>query len=130
MESLVKIESSLIHAIESSFDGKNLPMPFLREIFLIKTHVAGTSYLDLKETEANLTVGDKMIFVREPNNTHDKKAIKIVDINGSKLGYIPRDKNEILANLMDAGKVIFGQLVHKAWHEEWLQIIVKVYMKD
>jgi hypothetical protein len=35
-------------------------------------------------------------------------AIKIMDLDKQKLGYVPRAKNEVISNLLDAGKTIFG----------------------
>ena len=34
----------------------------------------------------------------------------------------PRAKNEALARLMDAGKLLFGRLEDKEWQGEWLKI--------
>ncbi len=57
-------------------------------------------------------------------------AIRIHDEKGHKLGYVPQAKNEILARLMDAGKLVFGKLVEKHWHEEWLKLEIKVFMRE
>lgn len=31
---------------------------------------------------------------------------------------------------MDAGKLVFGKVEKNKWHENWLQIDVRTYMKD
>lgn len=130
MDSLTKIDSRLLQLIESSFGTDNLPMPFLREIFLIETLIAGTSHLDLEDIEPELTIGMKLVFIREPKNKFDDKAIRISNSKGVKLGYVPRVNNEILSNLMDAGKLIFGVIETKQWLGEWLKVTIKVYMRD
>jgi len=130
MDSLVKIDSGFLQLLESSFGSNNLPMPFVKEIFLIETNIAGTSFLDLEEIEPNLLIGSKLIFIREPDNLHDSKAIRICNIEGAKLGYIPKANNEILANLMDAGKLIFGLIEEKEWRGKWLKVIIKVFLRD
>jgi hypothetical protein len=130
MGNLVKIDPGLLALISQSFNGENLPMPFVREIFLIETHIAGTSYVDIEDIEPTLLIGDSLVFLREPDNEHDKMAIKIHDARGNKLGYVPRVNNEILANLMDAGKLVFGKLEQKSWFGEWLKVTIKVYLRD
>lgn len=129
MDSLTKIDPRLLAIIEQSFND-NLPMPFVKEIFLIESRIAGTAYHDLKEIEPDIKIADKMIFIREPENTYDNKAIVIMDVKGNKLGYIPKEKNEILANLLDAGKLVFGKLEHKQWLGDWLKLTIKVYLRD
>jgi hypothetical protein len=46
------------------------------------------------------------------------------------VGYIPRDKNEVIARLMDAGKQFFAVVAAKEWEGNWLRLEVKVYLKD
>ena len=50
--------------------------------------------------------------------------------NGQKLGYVPQEKNEVLSNLMDAGKLLFGKLNEKTWVDNWLKLDVQVYLRD
>lgn len=46
------------------------------------------------------------------------------------MGYIPRAKNEVLARLMDAGKLVFGKIEGLEKFNKWLKISIRVYMKD
>ena len=127
---IIKINSQLMNAIAQSFDSEGLPLPFVQGIFLIECQVAGTSHVDIREIEPELKPEDILVFTREANNPHDKLAIRISDKEGNKLGYVPREKNEILARLMDAGKIVFGKLKTKAWLESWLMLGIQVYMRD
>ncbi len=129
MDSLTKIDPKLLALIEQSFNN-NLPMPFVKEILLIESQVVGTAYLNLIEIEPDIKIADNMIFIREPENKYDNKAIAIMDVKGNKLGYIPKEKNEILANLLDAGKFVFGKLDGKKWLGNWLKLKIKVYLRD
>ena len=52
---------------------------------------------NIYELEPELTIGKRVKFFREPDNPYDEKAIVLRDEKGNKLGYIPRDKNEILS---------------------------------
>ncbi len=43
---------------------------------------------------------------------------------------MPRAKNEVIARLMDAGKFIFGKVETKEWRDQYLEIDVRVFMRD
>lgn len=129
-DSMLPFDMTVLQLIKGSFSSTGLALPFVQEIFLMQCHVAGTSYCDLSQVESNLLVKDALIFKREPDNPHDNLAILIFDQSGHKLGYVPRAKNEVLARLMDAGKLIFGKLESKEWVEDWLKLSIRVYMRD
>ena len=104
---------------------------FGREIFLIKVHVAGTTHVrNIRDIEPTLNVGDKVNFVRDPENPYDEKAIAMFEKGGRRIGFVPRSQNEILAALMDAGKLIYAEVADKEFVDDWLKITVKVYMHD
>jgi len=130
MSDLAVIDPNLLAIIQSSFTTDGLPMPFVQEIFLIECKVAGTSYLNLTEIEPHLLIDEILLTRREPENQFDEFAILILTQKGKKLGYIPRDKNEILAWLMDAGKLILAKIVDKKWVGNWLNITMSVFMRD
>lgn len=54
----------------------------------------------------------------------------ILDEASHHLGYVPRVKNEALARLMDAGKLLFGRIDSKTWQGEWLKVEIQVFMRD
>ena len=110
--------------------GGGLTAPFAKEIFLIEAHVAGTSHVPIREIEANLATGDSLVLRREPENPHDPLAILILTGYSEKLGYVPRDKNEILARLMDAGKFLIARLESKEWQGDWLRVAARVLLRD
>ncbi len=127
---LVKIDPALLALIKGAFGKGGLPMPFTKEIFLIETHIAGTSHIDIEEIEPYLSDDDIMVFKRDAENKHDNLAIRIYTKDGKNIGFVPRDNNEILAHLMDAGKLIFGKLVSKEWQGTWLYLQIKVFMRE
>lgn len=130
MFDLVPIDPKILAILRGSFGKDGMPMPFMREIFLLECNIAGTSFLDLEDVEKRLSMKDTLMFLREPDNQHDHLAIVIHDQKGNKLGYVPQAKNEVLARLMDAGKLIFGVLEHKKWHGDWLRLDIRIYMRD
>lgn len=105
--------------------------PFQKDIYLFSTHIAGTSHVEnIMELEPDIVENLKVNFFREPNNKFDKKAIVIKDLNNNKLGYVPRDRNEIISRLMDSGKVIFGKVTSKELKGNYLNIKIDVFFKD
>ena len=130
---LVAIDPTILAIIKGSFGKDGLPMPFVKEIYLMDCHVAGTSHLDLSQVEPGLSVDSPLIFKREPDNQYDPLAIQIFDEHGNRVGYVPKTKNEVTARLLDAGKLIFGKLFEKSlegYGSTWLKLQVKVYMRD
>lgn len=127
---LIRIDPALLGLIKGSFNESGLPMPFVREIFLLETHVAGTAYQQLEKVEDLLQSSCILIFKREVENRHDALAISIHTETGHKLGYVPRRHNEIPARLMDAGKLIFGRLASKELQGNWLNLKIQLFMRD
>lgn len=127
---LAPIDPALLALMHGS-SGRNLALqPFAREILLVQCHIAGTSHHDVKLVEPRLRPGATLPLQREPQNPHDPLAILILAESGQRLGYVPRDKNEALARLMDAGKLLFGKLESKTWQGDWLVVSVQIFMRD
>lgn len=94
--------------------GFGIESPFTREIFLTRQVIVGMRFQGGSgQLVQDLKLGDRVTFVREPENRFDPKAIMALDDRGRKLGYIPRHDNKILAALMDAGKYLYGIYVQR-----------------
>lgn len=129
MGGMIKVEDW--GKIVSSFHEGGIPLPFVKEIFLIDCRIAGTSHVEaIKEKTDTLTQGTLVAFQREPTNSYDPLAIQILNEKGEKIGYVPKDRNEVLAHLMDGGKLIFGKVETKKDVHGWISIKIKVYMRD
>jgi hypothetical protein len=127
MGNIEKINSNDIVRIINNSD---IMEPFFEAIFLTQSTVAGTTHIEnIKELEPQLKIGDKLDFYRELNNLHDKNAI-LIKHTGNKIGYIPMVDNEILANLMDAGKLIYGEIKDKKFQGKWIKIDFDIYLDD
>ncbi|NLZ28739.1 MAG: restriction endonuclease [Firmicutes bacterium] len=129
-QELIPSDQELWRFIQKYFAGDTSITPYVQEIFLMDSHIAGTSHLNLEKIEPELDPGAPLLFRREPDNEHDELAVIILDRKERKLGYIPRSKNEILARMMDAGKLLFGKLESKEWKGKWLKIQIRVFLKD
>ena len=130
-QEIVKFDPDFVNILTAGVKGKGISLPFITEIQLIKCYVAGTTFReDIAEIEPELQKDELLVLKREPYNEHDKLAIAIYDKRERRIGYIPRKNNEILARLMDAGKIVFGKIEKKKWRDDWLKIKIKVYMRD
>ncbi|MCL1940434.1 MAG: HIRAN domain-containing protein [Synergistaceae bacterium] len=131
MSEIVKSENGIISLLHGKSGNIAMPKPFERDIFLFDTHVAGTSYVDgIDELEPHLHVDDKLDFFREPGNPHDPKAIVVKNVDGVKIGYVPKADNTIFSRLMDAGKLLFGRITSKKKAGNWLKLYIKVYLHE
>ena len=129
-QAIVKIDPKYLEFVRTSLDEEGLPKPFVREVELLNCNIAGTTFLDLDEIEPELKKHQLLMLIREPKNENDDKAILILTEDGQKLGYVPKRKNEVLSNLMDAGKLLFGRLDNKTWVDTWLKLDVQVFLRD
>ena len=129
-QAIVKIDPKYLEFVRTSLDEEGLPKPFVREVELLNCNIAGTTFLDLDEIEPELKKYQLLMLIREPKNENDDKAILILTEDGQKLGYVPKKNNEVLSNLMDAGKLLFGRLNEKTWVDTWLKLDVQVFLRD
>ena len=129
-QAIVKIDPKYLEIIRTSLDKTGLPKPFVQEVELLNCNIAGTTFIDLEDIEPKLKKHQLLVLKREPKNEYDGNAILILTEDGQKLGYVPQEKNEVLSNLMDAGKLLFGKLNEKTWVDDWLKLDVQVYLRD
>ncbi len=127
---LVPIDPAILALLRGAFGADGTLMPFVREILLIDCRVAGTSFRDLDGIDAALAPGALLPLEREHDNPVDPLAIRMLTEGGQLLGYVPRAKNEALAHLMDAGKLLFARLESKEWRGSWLKLEAKVFLRD
>ena len=132
MNDIIRIDDSNITTIISAkAGGLDFGRPFSRQIYLISASIAGSFYMDdIYELIEEIKEGDKLRFTREPDNQHDELAILVKDQNDNKLGYVPRQKNPILARLMDAGKLIYGTVKSANNDDSYINIEMEIYMDD
>lgn len=108
-----------------------VPMPFESKIVLFESiRVAGTSHAPgIDVTMPQIPDDASLDLVREPDNPADTRAIRI-EHDGRKIGYVPADKNELLARLMDGGKTIRGALVSSELQGNWWKVHMEVSLID
>jgi len=132
MNEVIRIDETNILAVLNGGKGLfDIGKPFSRQIYLISASIAGSYYVDnIDEIIEELKEGTKLQFFREPENKHDELAIVVKNQNNEKLGYVPRQKNPILARLMDAGKLIYGTVKKIENDDNYINIEMEIFMSD
>ena len=120
----------MLEILRAIQNGSPLPKPFSKDALVLKTYIAGTHYSDAKNIVDSIKEGNYLVFQREVKNPHDNRAIKIMDLDKNKLGYVPKVKNEVISNLMDAGKTIFGIIDKKQWSGDYFNLDISIYLKE
>ena len=96
-QSVIKVSSGLLSALSSG--QLNIDV-FRKEILVLECMVAGTSFRKLDTVEAQLTTTVRLDIKREASNEFDSFAVAL-HFGETKVGYIPKGKNEVIARLMD-----------------------------
>lgn len=125
-QSLIKVNGGLLAALSGG--QLNIDV-FTREILVLKCIIAGTSFRQLDKVENKLTSSVALSMKREPQNEFDEFAIALW-FEDTKVGYIPKNKNEVIARLMDAGKLFYATIEASEVEGNWLKLEVKVMLKD
>ena len=125
----------VIRALGSLFGVGALATPPVRaaaprEILLARMHVAGTAYYDAEAVADRLRPGQRLALRRQSGNRHDGLAIEVFAPRGHKLGYVPRQHNEMPARLIDAGERLSAQAESIERRGNWLNIQMSLYLDD
>lgn len=75
-----------------------------------------------------LRVGDALELIREPDNPHDARAVR-VEWRGVQLGYLPRAENEAVAAAMDHGERVAGRIAALVRHKNpWRRVRIEIFV--
>ncbi len=77
-----------------------------------------------------MKVGDALVLVREPDNPHDARAVR-VEWQGHMIGYVPRRENADVTRLMDHGQALAARISRLAesrdpWARVRFEILIPV----
>lgn len=90
--------------------------------------LAGFQFHAGKQVWEQLQVGDAIDLVREPQNPHDVRAVRI-EWRGRQLGYLPRTENEAVAAAMDRGERVEGRIATLVEHKNpWRRVRIDVFV--
>ena len=100
--------------------------PYTKDAFLTITKVEEMDKFDLTIVENKITPGALVYLKRDKDNAEDKNSIMVLTEKGYLLGYVSKENNYILKNLMDWGKILYGQI--KSVDEDYMSMEIKVYL--
>jgi len=98
-------------------------------ILIQSSPIAGFQFHEGKRLWDQLQVGDALMLVREPDNPHDARAVR-VHWNGHMLGYVPRAENDAVARQLDRGNKLEARIVRLTKHRDpWKRIEFEVFLR-
>ena len=98
-------------------------------ILVQSSPIAGFQFHEGKRLWDQLKVGDALTLVREPDNSHDARAVR-VEWNGHMLGYVPRAENDAVARQLDRGNRLEARIVRLTKHRDpWKRIEFEVFLR-
>lgn len=93
-----------------------------------KSPVAGFQYHQGEAVWAQLGVGMRLDLVREADNVHDGRAVR-VDWQGHKIGYLPRIDNAAVSQLLDRGERLATEIVAlRTSRNPWDRVELAVFL--
>jgi hypothetical protein len=98
------------------------------KVLVQSSPLAGFQYHEAKELWPKLRVGDTLNLIREPDNPHDRNAVR-VEWQGHMLGYLPRAENRAVAVEMDRGALVSGRIARLREHpDSWQRLLIEVFV--
>ena len=88
-------------------------MPSKKFPKIINTKLAGVTFANEDGTERQdiikgLTMGERVLLVRDAENEHDFYAVQVQTLEGEIIGWVPRQKSPQVAPFIDAGNLVVG----------------------
>ena len=97
-------------------------------ILVQSSPLAGFKYHAGESLWHEMREGDRLSLVREADNEHDAKAIR-VEWRGQKLGYLPRAENRAVAAAMDNGDKVDARIAKLRQHKNpWQRMLIEVFV--
>ncbi|HWV18806.1 MAG TPA: HIRAN domain-containing protein [Rhodocyclaceae bacterium] len=97
-------------------------------ILVQSSPLAGYQYHAGTEVWAQLQAGDALTLVREPDNPHDRNAVR-VEWRGRQLGYLPRAENQAIAVELDRGSRVEGRIARlREAKNPWQRVLIDVFI--
>lgn len=119
---------SLLACLMLGLPGVAQPEGRLR-LLVQSSPLAGSQYYAVGKFWNRLNIGDELTLVREPENRHDRNAIR-VEWHGHQLGYVPRAENRSVAMAMDSGESVSARISRlNEHHDPWQRVEIEIFLK-
>ena len=98
------------------------------KILVQSSPLAGSQFYAVSKVWNEIRIGDRLALIREPDNHHDRNAIRI-DWKGQQLGYVPRAENRAVARALDAGESLEARVSKlRDDPDPWQRVEFEVYL--
>ncbi len=99
-------------------------------LHLLTCNIHGSHYYDCLELVQDEAIhkGERLTLTREPDNEYDEYAIAVSNAQGAKLGYVPKNHNRVIAELMDQQCDIYA-VVFSVLSTEWDPVRMTILMQ-
>jgi HIRAN domain len=98
------------------------------QILLQTSPVAGFQFHEGRKIWEGMRAGDALTLVREPDNPHDPKAVR-VEWRGHMVGYVPRADNAAVSRFLDRGVLLTARITHlQESRNPWQRVLFEVYV--
>lgn len=97
-------------------------------VLIQSSPLAGYQYHAGTEVWGQLKIGDTLKLVREPDNPHDRNAVR-VEWQGQQLGYLPRAENQAIAAELDRGSKVEARIARlREARNPWQRVLIDVFV--
>lgn len=97
-------------------------------VLIQSSPLAGYQYHAGTEVWDQLKIGDTLKLVREPDNPHDRNAVR-VEWQGQQLGYLPRAENQAIAAELDRGSKVEARIARlREARNPWQRVLIDVFV--
>jgi len=106
----------------------------MNERYFTNFHIAGFTFYDGIDVFQQLTIGAILTLKAEPENKFDPYAVAIY-FNETKLGYIPKKKNEEISKFLNLGysqlfEAHINRITADTHPEEQIGVVVRIVKRD
>lgn len=113
-------------AVAPAIQASSVNSP-VKSIELQRSKLAGFQYHQGEVIWSMLTLGAALDLIREPDNRHDARAVR-VEWQGHKLGYVSRIDNAAISHLLDNGQAVRAEVVAlQVSDDPWKRVGFAVY---
>ena len=102
----------------------------IEDVYLVTTEISGVQFRQKEYLDAEIEDSRIFYLQREENNPYDDKAIKVAGEKGYVIGYISRENNLILNNMLLGHKYLYGKLEEYDLDSNHIKIKVYQSYKD
>ncbi|MBL8423935.1 MAG: HIRAN domain-containing protein [Candidatus Accumulibacter phosphatis] len=98
------------------------------KILVQSSPLAGSQFYAVAEVWPQIRLGDRLTLIREPENRHDRKAVR-VEWQGRQLGYVPRAENRAVARALDDGEKLDARVSRlREDPDPWRRVEFEVFL--